>query len=177
MRSGLADRTERRPPIGNERVYGRVLIVDEGKCDGCLLCALACAVAHTGGTDLQRAHMQIHRLAEAVFVPLTCHHCETPTCAEACPTKACRKDDETQRVVIDGSRCIGCRTCVVACPFGHAHYDRAARVSSKCDYCDGEPECARVCPAQAIAYVYSDESSQHKKAESAAVRASLRGRW
>lgn len=81
----------------------------------------------------------------------------------ACPTKACYQDAESVRVLIDNKKCIGCRTCVVACPFGHAHYDPVARVSVKCDYCEGEPECVRVCEPKAITYVYSDEISQDKR--------------
>ena len=142
---------------------GRVLIVDESKCTGCLLCVIACSVRHTGDIRLDRAHISVWKTDEECYVPLTCHHCETPSCMAACPTKACSQDAETLRVLIDGDKCIGCRTCVVACPFGHAHYDRVSGVSVKCDYCDGEPECARVCEPKAIAYVPSDEVSNHKR--------------
>jgi Fe-S-cluster-containing dehydrogenase component len=93
---------------------------------------------------------------------------------QACLTKACHQDAETLRVLIGPTKCIGCQSCVNACPFGHAHYDGIARVSAKCDCCDGEPECARVCEPGAISYVYSDENSQLKKREAAMVQASLR---
>jgi anaerobic carbon-monoxide dehydrogenase iron sulfur subunit len=146
-------------------VDGRVLIVDEAKCDGCLLCAIACSIEHTGDISLERAHIKVWRTDEERYVPLTCHHCETPSCALACPTKACHQDEASLRVLIDSTKCIGCRTCVVACPFGHAHYDGVARVSAKCDYCDGKAECARVCAPKAIAYVYSDENSEAKRRE------------
>ncbi|MCZ7663003.1 MAG: 4Fe-4S dicluster domain-containing protein [Thermoleophilia bacterium] len=152
-------------------MYGRVLMVDPEKCDGCLLCVVGCSVAHTGAFELERAHITVYRADDDVFVPLSCHHCETPSCVEACPTKACHRDEESRRVIIDDSRCIGCKTCAVACPFGHAHYDPIARVSTKCDYCDGEPQCVKLCEPGALTYVYSDECSQGKKRGSAAVRA------
>jgi Fe-S-cluster-containing dehydrogenase component len=139
-----------------------------------MLCAVACSIAHIGDISLDRTHIKVWRTEAACFVPLTCHHCETPSCMQACPTKACHQDAETLRVLIDATKCIGCRSCVNACPFGHAHYDAAARVSTKCDYCDGEPECARVCAPGAISYVYSDENSQSKKREAAMVQASVR---
>jgi Fe-S-cluster-containing hydrogenase component 2 len=139
-------------------VDGKVLIVDERKCTGCLLCVIACSVAHTGDIDLERAHIQVWRTDEDRYVPLTCHHCETPSCVRACPTKACHQDEATQRVLIDATKCIGCGTCVVACPFGHAHYDEVAGVSVKCDYCDGRVECVRVCEPKAISYVHSDDN-------------------
>ena len=124
---------------------------------------IACSVRHTGDIRLDRSHISVWKTDEEHYVPLTCHHCETPSCALACPTKACSQESESLRVVIDGEKCIGCRTCVVACPFGHAHYDRASRVSVKCDYCNGEPECERVCEPGAIAYVPSDEIGVHKR--------------
>ncbi|GAB4244996.1 MAG: 4Fe-4S dicluster domain-containing protein [Thermoleophilia bacterium] len=157
-------------------VHGRVLMVDQEKCDGCLLCVAACSVAHTGVVDLERAHITVYRAHEDVFVPLPCHQCETPSCVQACPTKACHRDAETRRVVIDDSRCIGCKACVVACPFGRAHYDLVSGVSTKCDYCGGEPECVKLCEPRALTYVYSDESSQGKKRASPLVRASMRRR-
>ena len=153
---------------------GKVLLADESKCDGCLLCSIACAIRHTGDVSLERAHIKVWRTAWDRYVPLTCHHCETPSCVLACPTKACHHDEAASRVVIDATRCIGCRSCVVACPFGHAHYDHTDRVSSKCDYCDGDPECARVCEPRAIVYVKADESGAVRRREVPLVRAESR---
>lgn len=155
-------------------MHGRVLLIDAEKCDGCLLCMVGCSLAHVGDADMERSHIRVYRADHGVFVPLTCNHCETPSCAEACPTSACHRDSENLRVIIDESLCIGCKTCVNACPFAHAHYDEAVGVSAKCDYCDGEPECVRLCEPGAIVYAYSDESSDGKKRGSALVRASLR---
>lgn len=157
---------------------GKVLIINEDKCTGCMLCVVACALVHTGSADdPQRAHVKLWKSETAeIYAPLTCHHCETPSCAAACPTKACHHEPEHQRVVIDDAVCIGCHTCVLACPFGHAHYDGIARVSTKCDYCNGEPECVRVCEPGAIVYVDSDESSLDKRRESALGQVSARRR-
>jgi len=153
---------------------GRVLLIDEEKCTGCLLCTAACAIAHAGEIDFERAHIRVYETGPERFAPLACHHCETPSCTLACPTKACHREVETLRVLIDDNKCISCRSCVNACPFGHAHYDHVAHVSVKCDYCAGQPECVRVCEPRAIAYVFSAESSQHKRRGSPLARAVAR---
>jgi len=154
-------------------VHGKVLMVNEDKCTGCMKCVVACVLAHTGSTDNpERAHIKVWKSETGeIYTPLTCHHCETASCVEACPTEACHREPENQRVIIDENACIGCESCVVACPFGHAHFDNIARVSTKCDYCDGEPECVRVCEPGAISYVYADENSLDKRRESGMARA------
>ena len=151
---------------------GKVIVVDQQLCDGCGLCVLACSLAHTGSAAPERAHIKVWRVEDGFDAPLTCHHCETASCVRACPTKACRRDAVGRRVIIDERQCIGCRACNVACPFGHAHYDEVARVSLKCDYCDGEPECVRVCEPGAVRYVFSDESSDHRRRGAAIAAAS-----
>jgi Fe-S-cluster-containing dehydrogenase component len=155
-------------------VNGRVILVEQQLCDGCGLCVAACSAAHTGRIDPERAHVKVWRLGEGALAPLTCRHCASPSCVAACPTRACRQDAEGRRVIIDARRCIGCRACNVACPFGHAHYDGVERVSAKCDYCDGEPECVRVCEPGALRYVYADESSHHRRRRAAIAEASYR---
>ena len=79
--------------------------------------------------EARLARIDVVPVGDDTFVPLTCNHCETPSCARACPTTACRIDPGA-RVIIDVARCIGCRTCVVACPFPHARFDPAAGPSS-----------------------------------------------
>ncbi len=154
---------------------GKVILVDQRLCDGCGLCVVACSLAHTGVVvAAERAHIKVWRADDGFCAPLTCHHCETPSCARACPTKACRQDVQGARVVIDERLCIGCRACNVACPFGHAHYDDVARVSTKCDYCGGAPECVGVCEQGALRYVYADEGSRRRRRDAAIEESSHR---
>ena len=70
-----------------------------------------------------------------------------------CPVKAIKRHSETQAVVIDQDICIGCKECIVVCPFGAMQYDEAKRLLYKCDLCQGEPECVKWCYTKAIQYL------------------------
>jgi carbon-monoxide dehydrogenase iron sulfur subunit len=147
-------------------MQGRVLMIDHEKCTGCRQCEMVCSVFHNGASNPSRSRIKVVKWEHVGFyLPMTCQNCEKPFCVEVCPTKACHKDLENQRVMIDRDKCIGCKTCIVACPFGAPLYDKVERISIKCDYCDGDPQCVRFCEARAIAYVEEDQVGVSKKRE------------
>jgi len=147
-------------------MYGKVLVVEHEKCTGCRQCELVCSVFHNGTSNPSRARIKVMKWEHVGFyLPMTCQNCEKPFCTEVCPTKACHRDIENQRVIIDKDKCIGCKTCVVACPFGHPFFDPIDRVTVKCDYCDGEPQCVRFCEVKAIDYVEADRVQMAKRRE------------
>ncbi|MCL5735721.1 MAG: 4Fe-4S dicluster domain-containing protein [Actinobacteria bacterium] len=138
--------------------------MDQERCDGCAKCAEACSLFHTGTSDPARSRIRILGLENhQLFAPSTCQHCETPFCTEACPTRACHRDEESHAVLIDPEVCMGCKTCIVACPFGAPTFDELEGVSIKCDYCQGEPQCVAVCEPGAISYVFSDENNLRRR--------------
>ncbi len=145
---------------------GKVLVIDHEKCTGCRQCEMVCSVFHNGASNPSRSRIKVVKWEHVGFyLPMTCQNCEKPFCVEVCPTKACHKDVENQRVMIDRDKCIGCKTCIVACPFGAPLYDKVERISIKCDYCDGDPQCVRFCEAKAIGYVDEDQVGVSKKRE------------
>ena len=91
------------------------------------------------------------------FVKRQCMHCVEPACASACPVRALDKQ-ATGPVAYDGSKCMGCRYCMVACPFGVPKYEyaKAIPVVRKCTFCAGRqaegklPACIGVCPSGAL---------------------------
>ena len=94
------------------------------------------------------------------FTKFSCYHCADPSCVSACPVSAMKKDPVTGIVSYDKGKCIGCRYCVAACPFGVPRftYDDPFPVISKCQLCpDRRAEgkyaaCAEVCPTGATIY-------------------------
>jgi carbon-monoxide dehydrogenase iron sulfur subunit len=143
---------------------GKVLVIDHEKCTGCRACELACSVYHTGVSNPSRSRIKVIKWEwEGLYLPMTCQNCEKPFCVDVCPTKACHVDPGMNRVIIDSNICIGCKTCILACPFGAPLYDSVERVTVKCDYCDGDPQCVRFCEVDAIKYVDASQTSKDKQ--------------
>jgi len=105
-----------------------------------------------------------------VFAKRQCMHCEEPACAAACIVGALRKTPEGP-VVYDDYKCIGCRYCTLACPFGVPtfEWDTPVPYIRKCRMCvdrltEGmEPGCAKACPSEAINYGERDELLQEAR--------------
>jgi len=145
-------------------MQGKVLYIDHEKCTGCRECELACSVFHTGASNPSRARIKVYKWEwEGIYLPMTCQNCEDPFCVEVCPTKACHKDPELNRVVIDKDKCIGCKTCIVACPFGAPLFDKTEGITVKCNYCDGDPQCVRFCETKAIRYIDASQVNAEKQ--------------
>ncbi|WP_302057462.1 4Fe-4S dicluster domain-containing protein [Paenibacillus peoriae] len=170
-RMGAASRTS--------AVASSFVVADAGQCIGCKACELACFAVHSQANGIGASvgtvsvpvvpKVYVVRTGE-MYVPVQCRHCENAPCAHACPVQAIRQEDGV--VMIDEERCIGCTSCVLACPFGAIEVSpvyraghvvtqsglthRANRVAlprtaaSKCDLCaeteNGQPACVEACP-------------------------------
>lgn len=86
-----------------------------------------------------------------------CNHCENPPCVHACPTRASHVSDLGGIVMVDHDKCIGCKACMVACPYG-ARYIHPDGYADKCTFCahrvrEGkDPACVAVCPTHAMVF-------------------------
>jgi len=141
------------------------LLIDITRCIGCRACIGGCLDAHQMKGDPEKITTLSSKALTAIaqkdapFVRQLCRHCIDPSCASVCPVEAFKKTP-TGPVVYDASRCMGCRYCMQACPFGVPKYewDRAVPAVVKCDFCaprqaQGKPTmCAEVCPAEATVY-------------------------
>lgn len=135
------------------------LKVHPAKCTGCQLCVTACVASHEDGHGTHLARLQIlpgnktgqHKV-------MFCTLCKK--CLDVCPTEALRWHPETGAVELLVNQCTACDKCVEICPT-HVivHSDKGIQIASGdaldwypvvCDLCGGEPECARICPTDAI---------------------------
>ena len=138
----------------------KVLVYDPDKCSGCLYCMVVCAFEHYRVSSLERAHIRIvdDPNQRGQFIAAHCAHCEYPMCEAVCPAEAISKDEKTGIVRIDSMKCIGCKNCRVACPISIPWFDEEYRVSAKCDLCDGDPKCVKLCPTEAITFVSREKA-------------------
>jgi Fe-S-cluster-containing dehydrogenase component len=147
-------------------------------CCGCRSCAAASAYGHH--LQLLLGHSKMGREAE---LPLHCLHCEQPACAAACPNEAMQKQEDGL-VLRSHFKCVGCRSCAVACPFGVIQPDLAKQIVPKCDLCAdrlaaGErPRCVQTCTSGALTFEEIDQQvvEEGKNLISARILANFIGR-
>jgi Fe-S-cluster-containing hydrogenase component 2 len=131
-----------------------ILLVDPEKCTGCNLCEIACSLKNTGSNSptASRIHT-VKWMRSGIHIPMVCQQCDSPVCETICPMDAIGRDENTGAMVISYDRCVGCRMCVVFCPFGGAGIDAINSKITKCELCGGEPVCVKFCSPEALLYV------------------------
>ena len=164
--------------------YG--MVIDLNKCMGCQTCATACKLANNlpSGTWWNTVYTEGGETIDTAsggypdcklqHYPVSCQHCKNPSCLAVCPTGATYKDEETGIVMIDEETCIGCKTCIEACPYGVRVYNdgepayaldfavgypdapaHLANTVEKCTLCanlikqDQQPMCVQACVGSA----------------------------
>jgi len=146
----------------------KMLAVDYEKCTGCRLCELVCSVKHEGVSNPARARINIAKWeSKGIMMPMVCSQCESAPCVAVCPTNARYRDEELDRVIVNYDRCIGCKTCIVACPFGAVSFDPVASKVISCDLCNGNPVCASFCDPEALRYVDASDMNKKRQREAA----------
>jgi len=141
----------------------KAMLVDITRCIGCRSCELACKALHNlpgePEPELSATALTVVQQRGERSVRRQCMHCLEPACVSACPVGALQKTEQGP-VVYERERCIGCRYCMLACPFMVPRYEwtRLVPYVKKCDLCAervarGEsPACVEVCPAGAVEF-------------------------
>ncbi|EGQ5301464.1 TPA: 4Fe-4S dicluster domain-containing protein [Enterobacter hormaechei] len=130
------------------------IMADSEKCIGCRTCEVACMVSHQNDATPGAVTSRIRVVKGDTFTTAVgCHQCEDAPCANVCPTQAIHRTAGAW--LVEQARCIGCKSCMVACPFGAMQVrlveDRVQAL--KCDLCvhrEGGPACVEACPTHAL---------------------------
>ena len=149
-----------------KRIY-----IKEEVCMGCGLCRVYCQTEHSRTKDIIKAfkkeaprplpRVRVERKGEVCF-SLQCRHCDEPLCAYSCLTGAMHKDPITGIVTVDTDKCMGCWTCILACPNGALTRDMNNKIVFKCDLCPelNVPVCVANCPNEALLLAEYSEDKQ-----------------
>lgn len=137
--------------------------VDANLCVGCMTCRVACKDVNNLGVNENFRMVKSYATGQfpnvgMYHVSISCNHCASPACVANCPVGAMSKDPETGLVIHDDELCIGCQTCVSACPYGHPQFIESEGIVRKCEACGGlrvqgeQPSCVASCPMRAIEF-------------------------
>jgi Fe-S-cluster-containing hydrogenase component 2 len=142
----------------------KIFTFDPERCTGCRLCELVCSFKKHRVFSRQLSDIKVETREDlALNVPMKCMQCDDPPCIRACCTRALSQEEKTGAILIESDRCILCKACIVACPFGSISLiggSDTLRISV-CDLCSGQPECIDMCRSGAISYV--DETDINRK--------------
>lgn len=131
------------------------MLIDLSLCVGCEACTVACKLDNKTGPSVKWGRIVEEEAGvfpdvKKIFVPLLCMHCENPACVEVCPTGASYQRPDGI-VLVDPAKCMGCKFCIIACPYKE-RYLNAMGFVEKCDLCidrlgEGrQPVCVETCP-------------------------------
>ena len=137
------------------------MVIRQNRCIDCERCMEACVKTNNvpaygyRTTILQQEREIAKGEKERVFMPVLCNHCNRPPCVRVCPTTATYKDKKNGIVMMDYKRCIGCKTCMAACPYNARYFKEENRAVDKCNFCfdtrlskgESKTACAAACPA------------------------------
>jgi protein NrfC len=138
------------------------MVMRQNLCIDCQLCMDACVRTNNvpsygyRTTILEQARTISPTEKERIFIPVLCNQCNEPPCVRVCPTVATYKDKTTGIVVMDSKKCIGCKTCMAACPYNARYFKEETRAIDKCNFCwdtrlskgKKDTACVEACPAK-----------------------------
>jgi len=138
--------------------YG--MVIDTNRCIGCHGCTIACISENNVPDGYYRSWVKIMEKGSypdvsTHFLPRLCNNCEDAPCLNLCPTGATYRTKQDGVVHVDRQICVGCRICVVACPYGSRFLNPITHTADKCDFCYHritlglQPACVDACTGKA----------------------------
>jgi Fe-S-cluster-containing dehydrogenase component/DMSO reductase anchor subunit len=136
-------------------------IFNHNKCVNCNACRAAC-ILENGWTihprNIFTYNPEAEKLLPLINLSLACNHCESAACMNGCPSAAYRRDQFTGAIILDETKCIGCKYCQWNCPYDAPRYDSLNKTITKCHLCysglmEGrQPACSTACPTGALSF-------------------------
>ncbi len=138
------------------------MVMRQNLCVDCELCMDACVrTNHVPSYGYRTTILEQSRPIgptekERIFIPVLCNQCNRPPCVRVCPTVATFKDKTTGIIVMENKKCIGCKTCMAACPYNARYFNEEVRAVDKCNFCYDtrlskgmkDTACVEACPAK-----------------------------
>lgn len=147
--------------------------IDLERCTGCETCTVACKSENntamgTNYREVAFVESGTYPNPRREFVTMSCNHCTDPACLKSCPVGAISKESTAAGngiVLIDQDKCIGCKYCMFACPYGAPRYNSRTKKVEKCTFCKHridagrKPACEASCVGRAIRHIASFSAS------------------
>ncbi len=141
--------------------YG--IYVDVMRCIGCYSCIVGCKNWHQIEAGVGNRVKVIDIVTDSYpnvsrwIFPIFCMQCENAPCVEVCPAEATYKRKDGIVVIVE-EKCVGCKSCIDACPYNLRYFDEEKKKADKCDFCkeridEGlDPYCVEICPGNALVF-------------------------
>jgi Fe-S-cluster-containing dehydrogenase component/DMSO reductase anchor subunit len=136
-------------------------IFDHNKCVNCNACRATCILENgwkVHPRNVYTFNSEAEYLLPVINLSLACNHCEKALCMSGCPASAISRDMATNAIIVDETKCIGCKYCQWNCPYDAPKYDLEKRTIAKCNLCytglaNGlQPACSSACPTGALRF-------------------------
>jgi anaerobic carbon-monoxide dehydrogenase iron sulfur subunit len=143
------------------------IVLDPAKCQGCRVCESVCSLVNEGEFNPIKSRIKVIRTIDDEIVravPVFCQQCEEAYCAAVCPAHAISRD-KNEVLVVDETKCVGCKLCEMACPVGAITVNPDKHVALKCNLCavmGGEPQCVKYCYTQALQFIPAEKVGRAK---------------
>ena len=146
------------------------MVIDVRLCVGCHSCTVACKVHNDLPVDIIYNPVTtvgptgVFPNLQMYNIPLLCMHCGNSPCVDSCPTGASQQREDGI-VFVDEKKCVGCKACYMACPYGARVYNKKKGVIQKCDFCKDRvdvgklPYCVQTCHQKARVFGDLDDPS------------------
>ncbi|HBY92855.1 MAG TPA: 4Fe-4S ferredoxin [Chloroflexi bacterium] len=146
-----------------------VMFHDQERCIGCFACEVACKLENDVPVGprlvrmIQVGPQEVNGRLRTRWVYMSCYQCEHAACVAVCPTGAMRTRESDGIVYVDEASCIGCKACILACPWGAVQFNPRTNKVIKCDYCKDRvdqglwPACATKCATKALFFGNANE--------------------